>query len=165
MPMTSVAGRRHRQPFLVCSAVVIAVSITLTACTAQDNIWARREGSSVAFAVCDGISVDSISVLSRTRSWFSSSEDELLWEADATQGTSSIESGEVLFYGVSPDGFASAHGPTDLDVTTSTIVLSLTGYDSLGELVDSQYAVFDGSQLSTKKWKSHDGIEASTPCS
>jgi hypothetical protein len=41
----------------------------------------------------------------------------------------------------------------------------LTVHNSLGELVDSQYAVFDGSRLSADAWTSQDGAEASEPCS
>jgi hypothetical protein len=76
-----------------------------------------------------------------------------------------MASGDLITYGVSPDGFTTTESPADLEALRTTIVLSLTGHNSLGELVDSQYAVFDGAHLSADHWVSQDGAEASEPCS
>jgi hypothetical protein len=148
MYLNAWRSRRGFQRFLACSGIALSAALALTACTAQDNIWARLQDSRVTFAVCDGISADAISVLSRARAWFSSSEDALLWKTDANSERTDIASGDLITYGVSPDEFTATEGPADFEVPSTTIVLSLAGHNSSGELVDSQYAVFDGSHLS-----------------
>lgn len=89
----------------VALAILLALALTVSGCSAQSTILVGKPDGSLAFKVCATIEADSI-IVSRVDDPDSSSRLVTVWSMTGIQGTDqAIESGTVIVVGQAPDGY------------------------------------------------------------
>lgn len=147
-PHRALRGRR------AAAVIVVAVLLGLAGCTPVDRISAKLVNGGIAFAVCHGTVVNEITVSARPAD--SSEQPTDLWHA---MGVGELAGGEIVVYGIAPEGLVTDLGPTSHDFSGDevSLVIENTG-------VRTMVWRGDGSQLSTDAWLTWTGARSDIPC-
>jgi hypothetical protein len=135
---------------------VLTIS-SLSACTPAPRIFARLDGGTVQFLICDPMQVKSVRVDGATVG--TDDESGTLWKAT---GESNWQSGFVLTYGTSPPGLEQVIEPAPPDLSADEIYLAINS-PADGDGTGAQVATFDPTGLS-EKWTNEVGEAKESPC-
>ena len=140
----------------ICAlALATLVLAGLVACTPVPPLYARLDGSEVAFLVCSALDANEILVEVAPRG---SIEYQTVWIA---KGGPALPSGTEISYGVAPGGWQTSDAKA-LDPAEQAISLTL-GTTPLTVGGDQTSVVFAGWKLS-EVWMDSEGTNVDDPC-
>ncbi len=152
--MTRAVGSRPALRVGRAAGVLAAALLGLAGCTPVDRISAKLVDGGIAFAVCHATVVNEVTVSVRPSG--SSQQPTHLWQAT---GMGELTDGEIIVYGVPPEGLVTDLGPTSHDFSGDEVrlVIENTGVRTLGWRGD-------GSRLRTDAWLTWTGAHSDIPC-
>lgn len=140
--------------------LVVAVgALSLSGCSAPQEVAVTREGGEVVFAVCEEARTNRIEIYVVPKE--GDPVDRLVWAADGE--ITPIEPPFVFTFGRALAGFVE-EGPADALVTDGNYVAMYVDYDIGGVAQSQVFAQWDGDAISDEYWLSSSGARRDSPC-
>lgn len=152
-------ARIARRSFAILLAA--STSIILSGCTPSGDLWAKSESGSIVFAICDGITANSVRVDARVQA--SSMPDVTVWELRSETAVT-FEPGQQITIGDQILGFEEIKQPLAIDTSYYNYYVAVANRGSAAPPSTAVTALFQGEQLSDDHWVDQNGNESENAC-